>query len=229
MSVEENRKWLGLLRRRQCLAPTLLGWAVLLLICATLALVGVHLVCPFLAVNDPQPGGVLVVEGWSPDYALEGALAEFRRHHYEKLYLTGGPIEIGAPLSEYKTYAELAAATLLKLGMSTNDVQAVPAPFVVQDRTYSSAIVLKKWLHEHELAPAKFNLITVGPHARRSRLLFEKALGKSATVGVLAMPARGYDPNRWWRSSQGVRTVIGEALAHLYARLIFRPPAQDRQ
>jgi hypothetical protein len=70
-------------------------------------------------------------------------IAEFRRHHYTKLYVVGVPLERGAPLSEYKTYAELGAATLLKLGMDRDSIQAIPAPLVRQDRTYASALVLK--------------------------------------------------------------------------------------
>jgi uncharacterized SAM-binding protein YcdF (DUF218 family) len=221
-----NKPCLGLLRRRQCLVPTLRGWLVLLLICTALVLVGARGIHPFLAVNAPLPGGVLVVEGWGPDYALQAALEEFNRNHYEKLLVTGGPLEQGVPLSEYKTYAELGAATLLKLGMSTNAVQAVPSPLVRRDRTYTSALSLRNWLDEHGMAPASINLITVGPHARRSRLLFEKALGKGVRVGVTAVPVNDYDPRRWWRSSAGVRAVISEALAYGYARVLFRAPKQ---
>jgi uncharacterized SAM-binding protein YcdF (DUF218 family) len=209
--------------------PTARGWAAVILICAALALAAVRGVHPFLAANDPQPGGALVVEGWAPDYALQAAIAEFQRNHYERLYVTGGPIEQGAPLSEYKTYAELGAATLLKLGMSTNVVQAVPAAFVAQDRTYTSAVYLRKWLHEHGVSPAKFNVLTTGPHARRSRLLFQKALGKDAIVGVIAVQVRDYEPGRWWRSSQGVRAVTSEAVAYGYARFIFRAPKEQLQ
>jgi uncharacterized SAM-binding protein YcdF (DUF218 family) len=222
--MEPNRTCLGLLRRRQCLVPTLRGWLLLALICAALALGGVLGIAPFLAVTDPAPGGVLVVEGWVPDHMLETAIAEFKRNHYAKLLVTGTPLEQGAPLSEYKNYANLGAATLVKLGLGTNDVQAVPTGFTRRDRTYATALSLKKWLREHDLAPTKVNLITGGPHARRSRLMFEKALGKGFAVGVIAIPARDYDERRWWHSSQGVRITISEALAYTYARLLFYPP-----
>ena len=69
-------------------------------------------------------------------------------------------------------------------------------------------------------------MITGGPHARRSRLMFEKALGKGVTVGVMAIPANDYDERHWWHSSQGVRIIIGEALAYAYARLLFYPPEE---
>jgi hypothetical protein len=184
---------------------------------------GLH---PFLAVNAPVRGGALVVEGWAPDAAMEQVIAEFKQHHYQKIFVTGGPLEQGAPLSEYKTYAELGTATLLKLGMSTNEVEAVPAPRVHRDRTYASAVALRKWFAEHGLAPNKLNLMTGGPHARRSRLLFTKALGKDVSVGVVAMRTSEYDPQHWWRSSQGFRLVTGEAIAYAYARVLFRASDQ---
>ncbi len=225
MMEQKKRSW-GLLCRRQCLVPTLRGWGLAALSVAALALIGMCRIGPFLTVSDPVPGGVLVVEGWGPDYVMEVAAAEFKRNHYAKLFVTGIPLAQGTLLSEYTNYACVGAATLLKLGLSTNDVQAVPTDKTRRDRTYHMALSLKKWLREHDLPPTKINLITVGPHARRSRLLFEKALGKGVTVGVLAVPDREYDEQYWWNSSQGVRTIIGEALAYGYARLLFCPPKE---
>ena len=222
--MESSKTCFGLLRRRQCLVPTLRGGLLLALGFAALAFFAAREIHPFLAVTDPVPGGVLVVEGWAPDYILEVAIAEFRQNHYARLFVTGIPLQQGAPLSEYTNYAYLGAATLVKLGMSTNDVQAVPTGLTRRDRTYAMALSLKHWWREHEMAPTKLNLITGGPHARRSRLLFEKALGKGVTVGVVAVEARDYEEQRWWHYSQGVRIIIGEVLAYAYARLLFFPP-----
>jgi hypothetical protein len=214
---------LALLRRRNCLVPTMRGWGLLLVVMAVSTLTVAHGLQTFLAPNDPQSGGVLVAEGWASDYTLAAAAAEFRRNHYEKLYVTGGPVSSGSFFVEYKSAATLGAATLLKMGLAANEVQAVPAALVTRDRTYNSAVCLKRWWREHGIAPAKINLLTEGPHARRSRLLYEKALGTGVTVGVIAVPVQNYDPNHWWRSCSGTRTVLGEAIAYGYARLLFHP------
>ena len=216
----------GLLRRRQCLAPTLRGWLLLALGCSMLAGVTFFGVAPFLTLNEPVAPDVLVVEGWVPDHVLEAALAEFRQNHYTKLLVTGIPLEQGAPLSEYKNFANLGAAILVKLGMSTNEVEAVPAPLAARDRTYSMALCLKAWLREHQMAHAKVNLLTQGPHARRSWLMFKKALGRDFTVGVISIPAKGYDARNWWRTSQGVRVIISETIGYIYARFFFHPREQ---
>jgi len=224
--MEPKKAFFGLLRQQQCWVPTLRGWLLLVISTAAVAFLAGRQAYQFLAISDPVPGGVLVVEGWAPDYALQAAIAEFRRNHYARLFVTGIPLQQGAPLSEYKNYAYLGAAVLLKLGLSTNEVQAVPTPLTQRDRTYAMALSLKQWLRENDMAPTKVNLLTGGPHARRSRLLFEKALGKGIRVGVLSVPAQDFDEEHWWRSSQGVRSVIDEAVAYAYARLLFYPRAE---
>jgi hypothetical protein len=219
------RFW-GLLRQRACLMPTLRGWMVLGLCFAVFLVVLIGSLHPFLAVNDPISDGLLVVEGWSPDYGLEIAAAEFRRDHYQKIYVTGGPLERGTHLSAYQTYAQLGAATLIKLGLDSNVVQAVPAPYVRQDRTYTAAASLKKWLIEHGIRPTRIHLMSDGAHARRSRLLYHTALGDGVFIGVTSIPSEEYDPQRWWRYSAGVRNLMSEGLAYLYARFLFFPPKE---
>ena len=222
--LSDERKLWGLLRRRSCLVPSFRGWIALGLSLLVFATVVFRWLLPFLALNDPISDGLLVVEGWVPDYGLEIAAEEFKRDHYQRIYVTGGPIEYGSHLTAYKTYAQLGAATLVKLGLDTNAVQPVPAPSVRKDRTYTSAVSLKKWFLEHGVLPTRIHLISDGAHARRSRLLFQKAMGDGVFIGVTSIPAKDYDQRHWWRYSAGVRNVISEGLAYLYARLLFHPP-----
>jgi uncharacterized SAM-binding protein YcdF (DUF218 family) len=197
------------------------GWLLLFIPFCFLLLLGLRNLNGFLAVNDLVPDGVLVVEGWSPDYALEVARQEAERNPHHLIYVVGGPLERGEPLSEYKTYAELGAAILLRMGTSNATVQAVSAPFVKQDRTYTAAVALQKWLRQHGGLPKSINLISLGAHARRSRLLFKEAFGSGTRIGVEAVENRGYDPAHWWKSSQGFRQVVDETIAYCYARFLF--------
>ncbi len=221
----KKRFW-GLLCLRPCLVPTLRGWIIFAVTFGLLLTITIRTLHPFLAMNQPLPDGLLVVEGWMPDYGMEIVIEEFKRNHQPTIYVTGGPLEFGVHLSAYRTYAQLGAATLLKLGLSSNSVQAVPAPQVRQDRTYAAALTLKNWFLEHGITPTKINLMSSGPHARRSRLLFQEAMGKGVVVGVTAIPSSEYDQQHWWRYSAGVRSVIAEGLAYLYARFLFVPPKE---
>ncbi len=86
----------------------------------------------------------------------------------------------------------------------------VPSHVSGRDRTYSAALALREWFHEHDMQVRSFNVVTENTHARRTRLLFQKAFGASVRVGVIAVPNPDYDQRHWWRYSEGVRDVIDE-------------------
>jgi hypothetical protein len=177
----------------------------------------------FLAVNDPAGGGPLVIEGWLSDAAFQAAVAEYRRTPHERIYVTGIPLDRGTYLSKYETFAQLGAATLQQMGFSNDVVQAVPAPAVRQDRTYASAVAFQKWLQVHDLHPTRLDVVSCGAHARRTRLLYEKAMGPGVKVGIIAVAPDEYEAVHWWKSSAGFRSVTDEFIAYLYARFFFRP------
>jgi hypothetical protein len=213
----------GLLQARTCILPTwrgLLVGGLLALIC--LILVGRNLY-GFLAVSDPVPGGVLVVEGWVPSVAAREAVAEFRRHSYLAIYVTGLPFEEGNPYIGFHNYAEFTAAKLVGMGAPPASIHVVSTGPVERNRTYSMATALKHRLEADGISTAKINVVSFGPHARRSRLLYEKVFGPQTKVGILSIVDPEFDPDHWWKTSAGVRGVIGEGLAYLYARLLFHP------
>jgi len=178
---------------------------------------------PFLSPTRPVKADALIVEGWLPDYVLKNAVEEFNHGKYRLLVTTGGPLSKGSFLSEYKTYAELSAATIMRLGLKADQVMAVPAPRTTRDRTYASALAVRQWLSASNSDLHAVNVLSLGPHARRSRLLYQKAFGKEFAIGVISCPDEDYDQKHWWTSSAGVRTMPGEVIAYLYARFLFHP------
>jgi hypothetical protein len=216
----------GLLKRRESRVLTWRGWTLLLLsLSAAVGLLAVS-IHPFLAVNRPVHGNILVVEGWLSDQRLEGAVALFNEQGYRLLVTTGGPLSKGHHLSAYGTEAELTAATLHKLGLARDRIVAVPAAPTRRDRTFESALALKDWLSRSESAVKSLDVYSKGAHARRTWLLFQEALGSDISVGIIAADPN-YDANRWWTTSSGVRAVIGESVAYLYARFLFFPHDQE--
>jgi len=202
-------------------APTIWGW---LLICAVFALglYGAITKCGlFMSKNKPVSASVLVVEGWAPDYALVKAAQEFRDGHYAWLIATGGPLENGMFLSEYKTWAQVAGATFKKLGVDTNALVVLPSSKVRADRTYAAVCQVRAWIHRSPGPINSINLFSVGAHTRRSGLLYQRTLGNTIKVGTICCSDTGYDVRKWWTSSQGFRTVTDECIAYFYARFIF--------
>ena len=163
----------------------------------------------------------MVIEGGLPDYALEKAIVRFKEDNYRLLITTGMPMSKGYHLSQYKTYADLSAATLRKLGFNDERIAVVPAPLAARERTYETALAVKRWLLKSGYESTSLNVYSLGVHGRRTWFLFERALGDGRRVGVIAEDDLGYDPKAWWKSSEGVRTVTSEFIAYLYVRLFF--------
>src|SRR6202012_3027907 len=131
--------------------------------------------------------------GWMPFYAIDQSTNEFRRGNYKKILTSGGQATGQGSYEHGVTYAILAAQELRHIDFDANFVEIVSAPVVVKDRTYHSALAVKKWLNDHHLHPASIDVMTLGPHARRSRLLFQEAMGKDIKVGVICVPNTEYD------------------------------------
>lgn len=178
--------------------------------------------CYFLSLNHPIEAKILVVEGWMPDYALEKAKSEFEKGGYQMLITTGGPLSKGFFLSEYKTHAELAAATLRAIGFPNDKLSSVSAPKVRKDRTFASAVALKRWFVDNNIKDTKFNIVSLGAHARRTLLLFKKAFDDEYCIGIIAIENEDYNSHKWWNSSSGVRSVLNELIAYCYAAFFFR-------
>ena len=178
----------------------------------------------FLAITSPVPSDTLVVEGWMNEYAIRQAAAEYASGHYRHLFTTGGPtMGKGGYVNDYNTSASVGAELLKKAGIPRESVQMVPSRVMDRDRTYSSAIALRDWLDDHDLHVTSVNIVTESCHARRTRLLFHKALGPDVMIGVIAIASPDYDATRWWRYSEGVEEVVGETIAYMYAKFFFHP------
>ncbi|MEH2447609.1 MAG: ElyC/SanA/YdcF family protein [Nostoc sp.] len=210
-----------LIKRQEMWILTAQGWAIAIALIAYLIFFTITHVHSFLAVTSPMKSAeVLVVEGWLPDYAIEEALTEFKTGSYRLVITTGGTIEKGNYLSEYKNFAEVSAATFKKLGLESDKVVAVPTPTVIKDRSYASAAEFKRWLSNSNLQLQSINIFSLDVHTRRSWLLFKKLLTPNIKVGAIAAKTQDYDPNEWWGYSQGVRTIIDEGIAYIYARFL---------
>ena len=174
----------------------------------------------FLAPNAPIEAQALVIEGWISDYGMKIASDYMINKNYRLVIVTGGPLERGSFLSSYETYAEVGRATIIKL-TGREDVVVAPAPPMRKDRTYASALSLKKWLDENHIDLTKFNLVSSGAHARRSWYLFKTALGDGYSIGIIAVAPYDYDGDRWWSYSAGFRSVVSETIGYLYTVIVF--------
>ena len=222
-----DKRRFRLLRRRHLWLPTWRGWLLLLMLITLAGYVALHRIHRFLAPERQVSSDLLVVEGWVPDYALKRGLDLSVEQKSRYLLLAGGTVkgEVNPELGD--TYANMAMKRLKRIGGDLPHVHPVPSPELTaepeRDRTYASALAVKSWLTDHGVCVSSINVLTMGTHARRSRLLFQEAFGPEVEVGVIAVQNREYDPRVWWRYSEGVKEVLSEGAAYLYARLLFQP------
>lgn len=193
---------------------------ILVLFAGYSLLLGIY---PFLAPTHRVDANVLVVEGWVNEFAIGIAAEEFNTGSYQRIITTGGPSKgSGGYTNDYNTAASVGAGRLKAAGIPNEIVQMVPSRVISRDRTYSSATALRDWFREHHLSVRGINVVTESVHARRTRLLFQEALGDSVLVGIIAVPSPDYDAAHWWRYSEGVREVISETIAYVYAQFIWK-------
>jgi hypothetical protein len=217
------RRYLGgLLIRRECWTLSLKARLIGLLACILTFIVVVERIHGFLSITQRTSGEFLIVEGWIPTYAMREAKEVFERGGYQRILTCGTPVIDDSGGESHVTYADWGASKLVKFGASPDQIQPIPAPMPLKDRTYTSAVAVKAWLDAKNLHPKSIDLITLGTHGRRSRMLFKKAFGPDIKVGVISLPNATYDKDHWWRSSAGVREVLDEAIAYLYAFVFVR-------
>src|SRR5437667_7657556 len=184
-----SQKFWGIVTRKERWGFSWRGWLIVpAVVILTFSLCWLR-IYPFLAVTHRVDTDVLVVEGWIHEYAIRAAVEEFRIGSYQRVLTTGGPVEgSGGYINDYNTAASVGADLLRKNGLPNESLQMVPSRVMNRDRTYGSAVALRDWFRERNIAVHSVNVVTEDVHARRSRLLFEEALGRDVKFGIISMP-----------------------------------------
>ena len=176
-------------------------------------------VYPYLAPNDPVHSGTMIIEGWISGGLLSQAAAAFEAGRYDRILILRAS-------DEDERYVESSAACkdpaeiLANHGVSKPRIGTLLYPSTERDRTYHAAMAARDWLIRHSTEKS-FDVVTAGPHARRSRMMYKKVFGKDFEVGIIALNDPAYDPKHWWRTSEGVRDVLGEVIAYIYAEVRY--------
>ena len=202
--------------RKSVWLPTWQGWVVLVLALAGLGTLGMRTVHPFLAASKPVVADVLAVEGWISMNGLEAARREFETGGYRWLVVGGGPLPQGYLISGFSTYAEISGTALRKMGFPEKQLIVAPSAPTFRNRTYEMIRGVRRALDERGLAVSGVNVVTEGPHARRSAMVLHKVFGPTVPTGVISVTRQDYDPSRWWAASEGVKETLMETIAWSY-------------
>lgn len=202
-------------RRREVWWPT---WRAVAIFCLLVSAAGVWFVASvhdWLSVRAPlEEARYAIVEGWAPDPVPWAAKQWADTHDTTSIYVTGVPIDKGMMESGTLSFADITASTLQRMGVSASKIKTARATNVNVERTRAMARALKASLDAAAIPEGerRINLFTNGTHARRSWMHFKNELGPTWQVGVISVPSAGYPANRWWRYSEGVKSVIEELI-----------------
>jgi hypothetical protein len=202
---------LGLVERRPIRWRILRGWFFALL------LLGIPVVwlCgsgeSYFSLTRRLPAEVLVVEGWIGSEGVHAAATEFEQHGYQYLVATGGLTEEPRDRSNYAAIAE---QELVRSGVPVGRIIVAPTGQIERQRTFESAVAAWQALQSRGIAPHLLNVFTLGPHARRSRLVYEKVYSPGTQVGVIAWVPSDYDVEPWWRSKARTKCLLKETIGY---------------
>jgi len=175
----------------------------------------------FLSVTKQCDADILVVEGWTPDYVHEHAASLYFENNYRYIFVPGVPLEKGSYLIEFENYAEVGKETLIALGIPEEKIISIPVLDIQKDRTYASAKHIKEWLLQNSVSAEGINIVTLDAHSRRSLFLYQKAFGTKKNIGIIAVPDKRFSAKKWWKTSNGFRSVTHEFIAWFYAVFFF--------
>jgi len=145
------------------------------------------------------------VEGWLPPYAIKLAYDEFIKSNYKHVITTGirisGYYEVSMngylvfhikdklnDIDNFSSHAELARKILVSAGLDSSLVFAIPGKKVRLNRTLSSALAFRDWLKTSDIEVVGINIVTMGTHARRTWMTYNKILDKNYNIGIISLP-----------------------------------------
>ena len=215
--------------QREVPLPTIKTCLVVGLVFAAVGGGAIQSVYPFLAVDDSalvetSDFDLLCLEGWAHEGVIDEVARSFHSGRFPLIAVTGGPVQGRERWLGFETYAEWGARRLLQAGIP-RDRMVISAPGKAETRrTLRDIVALRATLDEQGELPRRLLVVSGDVHTRRTRLLYRKVFGEEVEVHGVAVAPEGYDPDAWWRSSEGVKTVIMELIALAYDGVIPMEP-----
>ena len=171
----------------------------------------------FFSLTRRLPAEALVADGWIGPDGIRAAAEEFKLGGYEYIVVTGDMTEEQRDQSDDAVTAE---QELIGLGIPKDKIVTVHSSHVVRQRTFASVAAAWKALETKGLRPKVLNVFTLGPHARRSRLVYAKVFGPATQVGVIAFVPPKYEVEPWWLSKQRTLCLLKELVGYPFEILL---------
>jgi hypothetical protein len=114
----------------------------------------------------------------------------------------------------------MAADYLIRAGIPRERLTVATSDDAERFRTFESAVAVWRALHSANIKPKGINIFTLGPHARRSAMVFAKVNSDIEKIGVIGWCPPEFQRERWWQSSERSREFLEETIGYLYEILL---------
>ncbi len=91
-------------------------------------------------------------------------------------------------LIHFNSNAELARNRLISMGIDSSRIIATPGERVRINRTLTSAVAFRNWLKTSNIDIRGINIFSMGTHARRTWMTFNKLLNEKYQIGIISVP-----------------------------------------
>jgi len=112
-------------------------------------------------------------------------------------------------VNNFNSYAQLARIRLLSMGLDSSLVIAVPGKRVKLNRTLTSALAFRDWLKTTDIEIKGINIISLGTHARRTWMTYNKILNKKYDIGIISLKDYKERYSRKYKVLKTLRETIG--------------------
>jgi hypothetical protein len=122
-------------------------------------------------------------------------------------------------VNNFYSVAELARKKLLAMGIDSNLVIAIPCKSVRINRTLESALAVLDWFMTSNIEVKGINIESLGTHARRTWMTYNKILNKKCEIGIISIP----DNKDRYSSRYRILKTLRESFGLVYYWFILIP------
>ncbi|MGD0757179.1 MAG: carbohydrate-binding domain-containing protein [Bacteroidales bacterium] len=111
--------------------------------------------------------------------------------------------------NNYISYAELAKKRLIILGIDSSLITAVSGRKVKINRTLTSALAFRDWLKMTHTNIKGIKIISMGTHARRTWMTYNRVLNEKYKIGIISLPDYKNNSSKINRLLKTIRETLG--------------------
>ncbi|MCK4352397.1 YdcF family protein [candidate division WOR-3 bacterium] len=185
----------------------------IIIILAALSCIYFFHIYSFLSYEKIFKTDTVVVEGWISNSEMRQSANNILSNNVKRVIVPGDKAELALIHYPVNNYADIGRLRLIDCGV--NEEKIITCPFETKrNRTLNAAVYVKKIIQKKGIK--SFIIFTEDVHARKTYVSYKKVFGNKYKIGVMPIPNDVFDNKNWYKSSEGMKTVITESIAYIY-------------